>query len=153
MNFEPCNPPLLDPFITEQFDREQSRKQAQSLRHNFVLQRLSHFLPNKHKPDRNMFDPSKYNTHINTPTIPILYDSTPVTPDHQFTPVLTIPTPKRAKRQFTYSQSVALNDFYEKHGVSNMICRVALANELGLDRNDVLNWFQARKRRDKKRER
>lgn len=150
MNFEPCNPPLLDPFITEQFDREQSRKQAQSLRHNFVLQRLSHFLPNKHKPDRNMFDPSKYNTHINTPTIQTLYDSTPIMSDNlQFTQA----TPKRVKKQFTYSQSVALNDFYEKHGVSNMICRVALASELGLDRNDVLNWFQARKRRDKNRER
>ena len=260
MNFEPADPPLLDPFILERFTEEEIRKQEQTLRHKYVLKKLADFLPkqNNSVKDNNVKQqvqdlfPDSVNTHIskqitsqlsnqlsnfplfpypaglfppnvhvqNTPApfsfqskdspvpfsfqskdspvpfnfqskdspvpfsfqskdsqVPFSFqskdspapfsfqsrDTLPLLSMSQQSQVANIrpaspPSPHRqtnvikprATKRFTYSQSAVLEEFFQKYGSARIVDRIALAQKLGLYKNDVIGWFQSRRRKERR---
>ena len=216
MNFEPADPPLLDPFILERFTEEEIRKQEQTLRHKYVLKKLADFLPkqNNSVKDNNVKQqvqdlfPDSVNTHIskqitsqlsnqlsNFPLFPYpagLFppnvhvqnnpapfsfqskdspapfsfqsrDTLPLLAMSQQSQVANIRPPSppsphrqtnvikpRATKRFTYSQSAVLEEFFQKYGSARIVDRIALAQKLGLYKNDVIGWFQSRRRKERR---
>ena len=260
MNFEPADPPLLDPFILERFTEEEIRKQEQTLRHKYVLKKLADFLPkqNNSVKDNNVKQqiqdlfPDSVNTHIskqitsqlsnqlsnfplfpypaglfppnvhvqNTPApfsfqskdspvpfnfqskdsqvpfsfhskdspvpfnfqpkdsqVPFSFqskdspapfsfqsrDTLPLLSMSQQSQVANIRPPSppsphrqtnvikpRATKRFTYSQSAVLEEFFQKYGSARIVDRIALAQKLGLYKNDVIGWFQSRRRKERR---
>ncbi|XP_063677060.1 uncharacterized protein LOC134813300 [Bolinopsis microptera] len=249
MNFEPADPPLLDPFILERFTEEEIRKQEQTLRHKYVLKKLADFLPkqnnsvkennvkqqvqdliqdsvNSHISNQltsqlsnqlsnfplfpypaGLFPP---NVHVQNSPAPFSFQSkdSPVPfsfqskdypapfsfqskdspapfsfqskdspapfsfQSRETLPLLSMsqqsqvtnirppspPSPHRqanvikprATKRFTYSQSAVLEEFFQKYGSARIVDRIALAQKLGLYKNDVIGWFQSRRRKERR---
>lgn len=191
MNFEPADPPLLDPFILERFTEEEIKKQEQTLRHQYVLKKLAEFLPSKDKlkesPQPNSseiinshissqlssmfsYQSSTFapNVHVqHTPsysyqtleTLPLLSQLPTIKPASPTEPRRILPAepPRqtnvikpRATKRFTYSQSAVLEEFFQKYGSARIVDRIALAQKLGLYKNDVIGWFQSRRRKERR---
>ena len=206
MNFEPADPPLLDPFILERFTEEEIKKQEQNLRHQYVLKKLAEFLPSKDKKESprptstdiinshinsqlssmlsyhtSSFSPNVHVQHTPTynfqsrDTSPLMSRDTVMSRDTL--PLLSpthVPTIKpvspteprrilpaephrntnvikpRATKRFTYSQSAVLEEFFQKYGSARIVDRIALAQKLGLYKNDVIGWFQSRRRKERR---
>ena len=194
MNFEPADPPLLDPDILERFTEEEIKKQEQTLRHKYVLKKLADFLPkqspsvkqtvaqpqemcpdavtiNAHisnqlsKSSIFPFPAARFppNVHVQNSTAPFSFmprdTSRPLLSPPSHVTSLKPPSPSdrptnvvkpRATKRFTYSQSVVLEEFFQKYGSARIVDRIALAQKLGLYKNDVIGWFQSRRRKERR---
>lgn len=236
MNFEPADPPLLDPYILEQFSEDEIRKEDQNMRHKYVLKKLADFIPTKHKhknqaSSKSAFSPNVKVTHSSSVSdscapcqgLPLkiisatsilrsdIYRPLITNPPHSTTSILrsdisrplisnpphstshgaisppSLPKPEpelpglqiqqqqqqlpcssptllnssgvtvgnplikpRATKRFTYFQSVVLEEFFQKYGSARIVDRVALAQQLGLYKNDVIGWFQSRRRKERR---
>ena len=223
MNFEPADPPLLDPYILEQFTEEEIQKKDQAMRHKYVLKKLADFIPSKNKKknqpflksafspnisqhkqsqmcpapsqelplkiksstsilQHNIFPPSPTshpNTRRNLSSLSSLSSTEPVSSlqsaynsplslhSHDVKSISGVNsscnnvksngnggvnsvTRPRATKRFSYLQSVVLEEFFQKYGSARIADRVALAQQLGLYKNDVIGWFQSRRRKERR---
>ena len=158
LTFEPANPPLLDPFLLQYFSLEDMEKELRKIQHMAVLKRLADFIPNRpstvihHRPV-SVSPPPVVSPLPTTPDsiLPIVnwtfHNSSNTNFHNTNTGVQNI---NRRMKRFTPAQTSILEEFYQKYGSARICDRHELAKRLGLYKNDVIGWFQSRRRKDRR---
>ena len=179
MNFEPCDPPLLDPFILEQFpqvglftmpassyiaDNSENllKGHLEFIKHKYVRQKLAESLEQRHcskthrlglldllsKEGKDISNFAGLDQELGSLIPNDTNKSNNNNADH------TINNQKgskvKATKRFTYAQSVILEEFFQRYGSGKVADRVRLAECLGIYRNDVMMWFQSRRRKQRR---
>ena len=172
MNFEPSNPPLLDPFVLEVLVKNLVKPQSP-----IVLEPSTKCLPLRPipikltSPERHANDTPNITLSRRSPTQQLIrsprssfspkravrsspYHTKPAPKKPykmQLTPVSAKPEKRRDERHcFTEDQVTKLREWFTRYTYLTLETRQLVAKETGLPEKTVMYWFQNQRRRVKR---